>query len=48
MMHLLLLILGAILALNGFAVGGLLGKLMGYSGAALSLVGLLLSRRYYR
>lgn len=48
-MHLLLLILGAILALYGFiAVGGILGKIMGYTGAALWLVGMLISRRYYR
>jgi hypothetical protein len=48
-MHLLLLILGAILALDGFiAVGGILGKIMGYTGAALWLVGMVISRRYYR
>lgn len=48
MMHLLLLILGAILALKGLAVGGLLGKLLGSTGTALSLVGMVISRRYYR
>ena len=48
-MHLLLLILGAILALDGFiAVGGILGKIVGYTGAALWLVGMVISRRYYR